>query len=90
MHRDNRTLPRRRGRQSPSRLITVEEGWRSFGVGAEIAARIYEEAFDDLDAPVARIAGAEVPTPYNKRLEKLAFPAKADLIVTAKALLGKN
>ncbi len=70
--------------------ITVEEGWRSFGVGAEIAARIYEEAFDDLDAPVARIAGAEVPTPYNKRLEKLAFPAKADVIVTAKALLGKN
>ncbi|TMD04597.1 MAG: alpha-ketoacid dehydrogenase subunit beta [Chloroflexi bacterium] len=70
--------------------ITVEEGWRSFGVGAEIAARIYEEAFDDLDAPVARIAGAEVPTPYNKRLEKLAFPAKADVIVTARALLGKN
>jgi len=43
-----------------------------------------------LDAPVARIAAAEVPAPYNKRLEKIAFPGKADVIVTAKALLGKN
>jgi pyruvate dehydrogenase E1 component beta subunit len=73
-----------------SRLITVEEGWRSYGVGSEIAARVYEEAFDYLDAPVARIAAAEVPAPYNKRLEKIAFPGKADVIVTARALLGKN
>jgi pyruvate dehydrogenase E1 component beta subunit len=73
-----------------SRLITVEEGWRSFGVGSEIASRVYEEAFDYLDAPVARIGAAEVPAPYNKRLEKIAFPGKADVIVTAKALLGKN
>ena len=73
-----------------NRVITVEEGWRSYGVGAEVASRIYEEAFDDLDAPVARIGAAEVPAPYNKRLEKLAFPGKADVIVTAKALLGKN
>jgi len=73
-----------------SRLITVEEGWRSYGVGSEIASRVYEEAFDYLDAPVARIAAAEVPAPYNKRLEKIAFPGKADVIVTARALLGKN
>jgi pyruvate dehydrogenase E1 component beta subunit len=73
-----------------SRVITVEEGWRSFGVGSEIAARVYEEAFDYLDAPVARIAAAEVPTPYNKRLEKIAFPARADVVVTARALLGKS
>jgi pyruvate dehydrogenase E1 component beta subunit len=73
-----------------SRLITVEEGWRSYGVGAEIASRVYEEAFDYLDAPVARIGAAEVPAPYNKRLEKIAFPGKADVIVTARALLGKN
>jgi len=73
-----------------NRLITVEEGWRSYGIGAEVASRVYEEAFDDLDAPVARIGAAEVPAPYNKRLEKLAFPGKADVIVTAKALLGKN
>src|SRR5207237_416742 len=53
-----------------SRLITLEEGWRSYGVGAEIASRVYEEAFDYLDAPVARIGAAEVPAPYNKRLEK--------------------
>jgi pyruvate dehydrogenase E1 component beta subunit len=70
--------------------ITVEEGWRSYGVGAEVASRIYEEAFDYLDAPVARIGAAEVPTPYNKRLERLAFPGKADIVVTARALLGKN
>jgi len=73
-----------------SRLITVEEGWRSYGVGSEIASRVYEEAFDYLDAPVARIGAAEVPAPYNKRLEKIAFPGKADVIVTARALLGKN
>ena len=73
-----------------SRLITVEEGWRSYGVGAEIASRVYEEAFDYLDAPVARIGAAEVPAPYNKALEKIAFPGKADVIVTARALLGKN
>jgi pyruvate dehydrogenase E1 component beta subunit len=73
-----------------SRLITVEEGWRSYGVGSEIASRVYEEAFDYLDAPVARIGAAEVPAPYNKRLEKIAFPGKADVIITAKALLGKN
>ncbi len=70
--------------------ITLEEGWRSFGVGAEVASRIYEEAFDYLDAPVARIGAAEVPTPYNKRLERIAFPGKADVVVTARALLGKN
>ena len=73
-----------------SRLITVEEGWRSYGVGAEIAARVYEQAFDYLDAPVARIGAAEVPAPYNKRLEKIAFPGKADVVVTARAMLGKN
>jgi pyruvate dehydrogenase E1 component beta subunit len=70
--------------------ITVEEGWRSYGVGAEVASRIYEEAFDYLDAPVARIGAAEVPAPYNKKLEKIAFPGKADVVVTAKAVLGKN
>ena len=71
-------------------VITVEEGWRSFGVGSEIASRIYEEAFDHLDAPVARLGSAEVPAPYNKRLEKITFPGKADVVVTARALLGKN
>lgn len=71
------------------RAMTVEEGWRSYGVGAEIAARLYEEAFDYLDAPVARLGSAEVPTPYSKRLEKITFPGKADVVVTARALLGK-
>ena len=67
-----------------SRVITVEEGWRSFGVGSEIAARVYEEAFDYLDAPVARIGAAEVPTPYNNRLGKNAFPARAEGVGTAR------
>jgi pyruvate dehydrogenase E1 component beta subunit len=72
------------------RAMTVEEGWRSFGVGSEIASRIYEEAFDYLDAPVARIGSAEVPAPYSKRLEKLTFPARADVMVTARALMGRS
>src|SRR5256884_9470222 len=58
-----------------SRLITVEEGWRSYGVGSEIASRVYEEAFDYLDAPVARIGAAEVPAPSHKLLEKNPLPA---------------
>src|SRR5438445_11619002 len=60
-----------------SRLITVEEGWRSYGVGSEIASRAYEEAFDYLDAPVARIGAAEVPAPHNKPRERKAFPGTA-------------
>jgi len=72
------------------RAITLEEGWRSFGVGAEVAARIYEEAYDDLDGPVARIGGAEVPAPYNKQLERASLPAKADVVVTARAMVGKR
>lgn len=63
-----------------NRAVIVEEGWKSFGVGAEVASRIYEDAFDDLDAPVKRVAQLEVPLPYNRSLEQSAIPQTADVI----------
>jgi len=68
------------------RLVTVEEGWRQSGVGAEIAARVMEEAFDYLDAPVLRVTGKDVPMPYAANLEKLALPSVADVVEAAKAV----
>ena len=68
------------------RLVTVEEGWRQSGVGAEIAARIMADAFDYLDAPVERITGKDVPMPYAANLEKLALPSVADVVAAAKAV----
>jgi pyruvate dehydrogenase E1 component beta subunit len=69
-----------------ARLVTVEEGWRQSGVGAEIAARVMEEAFDWLDAPVARVAGKDVPMPYAANLEKLALPSVDEVVEAAKAV----
>jgi pyruvate dehydrogenase E1 component beta subunit len=63
-----------------NRAVIVEEGWKSFGVGAEVASRIYEDAFDDLDAPVKRVAQLEVPLPYNRTLEQSAIPQSGDVI----------
>ncbi len=68
------------------RLVTVEEGWKQSGVGAEIAARVMEEAFDYLDAPVARVCGKDVPMPYAANLEKLALPSVAEVVEAAKAV----
>ena len=68
------------------RLVTVEEGWRQSGVGAEIAARMMEEAFDYLDAPVARVTGKDVPMPYAANLEKRALPSVAEVVEAAKAV----
>ena len=70
-----------------NRMVMVEEGWRSYGVGAEIASRVTELAFDYLDAPVRRVAQAEVPLPYNRRLEQLALPQVADIVAAAKDVL---
>jgi len=72
--------------QKTGRAVTVEEGWQQSGVGAEIAARIMERAFDYLDAPVARVSGKEVPMPYAANLEKLALPSVAEVIEAAKAV----
>ena len=68
------------------RAVTVEEGWQQSGVGAEVAARIMENAFDYLDAPVARISGKDVPMPYAANLEKLALPSVAEVVEAAKAV----
>jgi len=68
------------------RAVTVEEGWKQSGVGAEIAACIMEQAFDYLDAPVARVACKDVPMPYAANLEKLALPSVAEVVEAAKSV----
>jgi pyruvate dehydrogenase E1 component beta subunit len=68
------------------RCVVVEEGWQQSGVGAEVAARIMEKAFDYLDAPVARVSGKDVPMPYAANLEKLALPSVAEVVEAAKAV----
>ena len=69
------------------RCISVEEGWPQSGVGAEVAARVMEQAFDYLDAPVLRVSGKDVPMPYAANLEKLALPSVAEVVQAAKAVL---
>jgi len=71
-----------------NRAVIVEEGWKSFGVGAEISSRIYEEAFDYVDAPIIRVAQKEVPLPYNRNLEQAALPQIKDIIIAAKEVLN--
>ena len=71
------------------RCVTVEEGWAQSGVGAEIAARVMEHAFDYLDAPVTRVSGKDVPMPYAANLEKLALPSAAEVVEAAKAVCYK-
>src|SRR6266511_2916508 len=68
------------------RIVTVEEGWRQSGVGAEIAASVTELAFDWLDAPVTRVTGKDVPMPYAANLEKLALPSVAEVVAAAQAV----
>lgn len=73
-----------------NRMVVVEEGWRAYGIGAEIAARVSELVFDYLDAPVRRVAQAEVPLPYNRRLEQMALPQVEDIIHAVKDVLYLN
>ncbi|HEY5984444.1 MAG TPA: alpha-ketoacid dehydrogenase subunit beta [Anaerolineales bacterium] len=70
-----------------NRAVVVEEGWKSFGVGAEIASRIYEGAFDFVDAPIRRVAQDEVPLPYNRTLEQAALPQVDDVIAAVREVL---
>src|SRR6185312_1244706 len=72
-----------------NRCVVVEEGWPHGGVGANLAALIGEQAFDDLDAPVGRVTGADVPMPYSKPLEDLAYPHEPQVIAAALASLGR-
>jgi pyruvate dehydrogenase E1 component beta subunit len=69
------------------KAIVVYEGWRTGGAGAEIAAQIYEAAFDHLDAPVERVATLDTPMPYNARLERAALPSAADIVKAAEQLV---
>ena len=70
-----------------NRAVIVEEGWRSYGVGAEVASRIYEEAFDFIDAPIQRVAQKEVPLPYNRNLEQLALPQMEDVLKAVREVI---
>lgn len=71
------------------RAVVVDEGWRSGGISAEIAARIQERAFYRLDAPVARVCAAEVPMPYARHLEQAALPQVESIVSAARAALGR-
>ncbi len=69
-----------------NRLVTIEEGWGPFGVGAEVAARVVEHAFDYLDAPPARVCQEDVPLPYAANLEHLSLPSVDKVVAAAKAV----
>ena len=69
-----------------NRLVNVEEGWPVAGIGSEICAIIMEQSFDDLDAPVVRVTGADVPMPYAANLEALALPKAQDIVEAAKSV----
>jgi pyruvate dehydrogenase E1 component beta subunit len=71
-----------------NRAVIVEEGWKSYGVGAEVSSRIYEEAFDYVDAPIKRVAQKEVPLPYNRDLEQMALPQVPDILAAVKEVLN--
>jgi pyruvate/2-oxoglutarate/acetoin dehydrogenase E1 component len=71
-----------------NRCVVVEEGWPHGGVGANLAALICEQAFDDLDAPVERVTGADVPMPYSKPLEDIAYPHEPQIVKAALAAVG--
>ncbi len=73
-----------------NRAVVIEEGWRFAGIGAEISARIMEQGFDDLDAPVARVTGKDVPMPYAANLERMALPDVAEIVEAARAVCYRN
>jgi pyruvate dehydrogenase E1 component beta subunit/2-oxoisovalerate dehydrogenase E1 component len=72
------------------RAVVVDEGWRTGGLSAEISARIMEDCFWNLDAPVGRVCSAEVPIPYPQHLEQAALPQAATITAAAKAALGRS
>ena len=71
-----------------NRCVVVEEGWPHAGVGANLSALIAAQAFDDLDAPVERVTGADAPMPYSKPLEDIAYPHEPQVVRAALATLG--
>jgi pyruvate dehydrogenase E1 component beta subunit len=69
-----------------NRIVSVGEGWPNCGIGAEVSSVVIEQAFDYLDAPPVRVAGADVPMPYAANLEKLALPKPPHVIEAAKSV----
>jgi pyruvate dehydrogenase E1 component beta subunit len=67
-----------------NRIVTVEEAWPVCSVGSEICAQVAMRAFDYLDAPPAKVSGADVPMPYAANLEKLALPTADDVVAAVK------
>ena len=78
---------RPRGPAGADRLVVAEEGWPQCSISSEIMAICMEEGFDDLDAPPAKVNGADVPMPYAANLEKLALPNADEVVAAAKAVL---
>jgi pyruvate/2-oxoglutarate/acetoin dehydrogenase E1 component len=72
------------------RALIVDEGWRSGSIAAEISARIMEQAFFELDAPVGRLCTAEVPIPYPKHLEDAALPQVEGIVEAVRGVLGRH
>jgi pyruvate dehydrogenase E1 component beta subunit len=70
------------------RLVVCEEDWRTIGIGAEIAAAAAEACFDDLDAPVRRVAMPDVPMPYAKNLELALVPTEEEVVAAATSIVG--
>jgi pyruvate dehydrogenase E1 component beta subunit len=71
------------------RALVVEDAWRTVSVSSEVSARIMEKCFYELDSPVQRVCGVEVPIPYPKHLEDASIPQPADIVATVHRLLGK-
>jgi pyruvate/2-oxoglutarate/acetoin dehydrogenase E1 component len=71
-------------------VLTVDEGWKTGSISAEIMARVNEQAFFELDAPMERVCSAEVPIPYAKHMEAEAIPNVARIVAGAKRVLGKE
>jgi pyruvate/2-oxoglutarate/acetoin dehydrogenase E1 component len=72
------------------RAVIIDEGWKSGSLSAEIGMRIVEQAFFDLDAPIARVCSAEVPIPYARHLEAAAIPQADGIVAAARGLFGKR
>jgi pyruvate dehydrogenase E1 component beta subunit len=72
--------------QKTNRVVCIEEGWPYAGIGAEIGFQVMEQAFDYLDAPVARVSGIDIPLPYAANLERLSLPQVADIVAAAKGV----
>lgn len=73
-----------------SRLVVVHEGWRRAGFGAEVAAAVAEEAIDWLDAPILRVTSADIPMPYNDKLERATIPQEADIVQAVRRVVHRD